>query len=372
MKPLKIVIISSVIYPRISPRSMRATELAKEFVRQGHNVTLYGVLGKYDYSQFEKEHGVKIKDLGPVRFVKLNSDGEVKYSFFHKVFRKLFKRTLEFPDIELAFKTNSVLKKEKDIDLLITIAVPFPIHWGAAYRKMRSSKNFPKVWVADCGDPYMGNPFMKHPFYFKYMEKWFCNKADFISIPIEEAKRAYFPEYKHKLRVIPQGFNFTEPNLKGLYKKNDKPTFIYSGTFYEGLRDPRPFLDLLIELNKDFRFIIYTKNIKLLEKYKGVLKDKLIIRDYVSRPELLTQLSQADFLINFENNTSLQSPSKLIDYALSGRPILSINTAQEINKEMVLDFLNSNYEKATIVENIEQYDIKNVAIQFLNLTNKVK
>src|SRR5690606_34032447 len=142
MKPLKIVIISSVIYPRISPRSMRATELAKEFVRQGHNVTLYGVLGKYDYSQFEKEHGVKIKDLGPVRFVKLNSDGEVQYSFFHRVFRKLFKRSLELPDIELAFKTNSVLKKEKDVDLPMTRAVPFPIHWGASYRKMRSSKTF--------------------------------------------------------------------------------------------------------------------------------------------------------------------------------------------------------------------------------------
>lgn len=373
MKPLKIVIISRVIFPKIAPRSMRATELAKEFVRQGHDVTLYGLLGNYDYSNFEKETGVRVRSLGRTYFAKVNSDDSYKFNKLDKFLKRIFGKILEFPDIELMKNTYHVLKKEKNIDLVISVAIPYPIHWGVAlYSSLnpRFSKNV--TWVADCGDPYMGNPFMKHPFYFKYMEKWFCNKTDFISIPIEEAKRAYFPEYKHKLRVIPQGFNFTEPNLKGLYKKNDKPTFIYSGTFYEGVRDPRPFLDLLIELNKDFRFIIYTKNIKLLEKYKGVLKDKLIIRDYVSRPELLTQLSQADFLINFENNTSLQSPSKLIDYALSGRPILSINTVQEINKEMVLDFLNSNYEKATIVENIEQYDIKNVAIQFLNLTNKVK
>lgn len=236
MKPLKIVIISRVIFPKIAPRSMRATELAKEFVRQGHDVTLYGLLGNYDYSNFEKETGVRVRSLGRTYFAKVNSDDSYKFNKLDKFLKRIFGKILEFPDIELMKNTYHVLKKEKDIDLVISVAIPYPIHWGVAlYSSLnpRFSKNV--TWVADCGDPYMGNPFMKHPFYFKYMEKWFCNKTDFISIPIEEAKRAYFPEYKHKLRVIPQGFNFTEPNLKGLYKKNDKPTFIYSGTFYEGL-----------------------------------------------------------------------------------------------------------------------------------------
>ena len=71
---MKIVIISSVFYPRQSPRSYRATELAKYFAKQGHEVYSYAVLGKFDYQQFEKETGIKVRSLGKMHFAILNSD----------------------------------------------------------------------------------------------------------------------------------------------------------------------------------------------------------------------------------------------------------------------------------------------------------
>lgn len=368
MNRKKVVIISRAIFPFIAPRSMRATELAKEFARQGFDVTLYGVLGKFDYSNFEEKHKIKVKDLGPTKFATLNSDGENKISILGRIMRKAFKKAIEFPDIELAFHVNKILKKENDINLLITIAVPFPIHWGVAYRKGRNSKHFAKTWVADCGDPYMGNKFHKRAFYFKYVEKWFCKNADFITIPIEDARSAYYTEFQHKIKVIPQGFDFSNINQDQKEANNKVLTFIYAGVFYEKIRDPRLFLDYLIQQrNYSFLFIIYTKSKALIEPYKELLKDKLEVRDYIPREELLSEMSKADFLVNFENNTTIQSPSKLIDYALAKRPILSINSSESLDEIKIKEFLNKDYSQSLKIQDVEQYNITNVVKQFSKL-----
>lgn len=368
MKKKKVVIISSVIYPRQSPRSRRATELAKEFVRQGYDVTLYALLGEFYYQPFQEETGVKVQSLGKPQFAKQNSDDSHRYNVLDKVLSKLFRNLLEFPAIELMFLVNKTLKKEQDIDLLITIAIPHPIHWGAAlFRSKHPQKGSTFTWVADCGDPYMGNHFRKKPFYFKYVEKWFCRHADYLTIPVEGAIEGYYEEFHHKIKVIPQGFKFDDIDYRKLYEKNEIPTFIYAGVFYEGIRDPRPFLEYLSTLEQDFKFVIYTKSKKLIIPFKNRLKEKLIIKDYIPRAELLIQMSQADFLVNFENNTGIQSPSKLIDYGLVGRPVLSINSNEVLDIGAINQFLNGDYSKALQIGNIDRYNIKNVVTKFKNL-----
>ncbi|MCK5338692.1 MAG: hypothetical protein KAJ50_07770, partial [Bacteroidales bacterium] len=90
----------------------------------------------------------------------------------------------EYPAIEEMFKVKKILKNENGYDLLISFAVPFPVHWGTAWARTKNHE-IAKVWVADCGDPYMGNTndSFRKLFYFKYPEKWFCKKTDFITIP---------------------------------------------------------------------------------------------------------------------------------------------------------------------------------------------
>ena len=72
-----------------------------------------------------------------------------------------------------------------------------------------------------------------------------------------------------------------------------------------------------------------------------------------------------DFLINFDNNNSVQLPSKLIDYAIAKRPILNIKN--NLIKEDVIAFINGDYTSALKIENINDYDIKNVATKFTDL-----
>ncbi len=93
---MKIVIIAAKIYPTSTPRAIRATELAKQLAKMGHDVTLCAVLDKIDYSSFEKDNNLRIVPL-KTRFY-LNRG---KISFVRKAFNKalnaLLHRLIEFP-----------------------------------------------------------------------------------------------------------------------------------------------------------------------------------------------------------------------------------------------------------------------------------
>lgn len=367
----KIVIISYATYPGTTPRNLRTDELAKELARQGHDVTLYVLKGNYNYDEYEKETRIKVNSLGKTYFFNFDHNNGATLSFFMKAIRRLVGRFFEFPYIGLAINAYQALKKEKNIDLLITIAVPHPLHWGAAlFRTKHRSDLKHTTWIADCGDPYMGNAFHKKPFYFKYVEKWFCNQVDFISIPLEEARVAYYPEFHEKIKVIPQGFNFEGIKISKNYTKNLVPTFIYAGTFYNKLRDPRPFLNFLISLKIDFKFIVYTNTPEILKGYSEIAGYKLQILEYIPRKELIFEMSKVDFLVNLSNPSKIQSPSKLIDYALSNRPILNISSVEEIDSSTIKNFLCGKYDSAFDFSNLDQYNIKNVANEFLELSRE--
>ena len=365
---MRIAIISQCIFPYVSPRSFRTTELAKYFAKAGHEVQLFAVLGSYDYTLFEREYGVHVHSLGRMRLSTLNSDGYVRNSFLDKVFHRLLGRWLEFPDIELAGKTYSAIKRMEGIDLLITIAMPHPINWGAAWARKMSGNKFPKVWISDCGDPYMGNSVGKTPpHYFYKVESFWGRQTDYISIPVEEGRKAYSPLIQDKIHIIPQGFDFSNVRIDLSFKRNERLQFAYAGAAYANYRDPTRMLEYLAtQINRDFTFVVYTKSKDIFTKFKKALGDKLIIKDYVPREQLLFELSRMDFLVNLKNSSTVQAPSKLIDYYLTKRPIIDITS--EFNEELVLDeFLRRDYTNQHSREDMTKYDINNVGRRFLEL-----
>jgi hypothetical protein len=117
-----------------------------------------------------------------------------------------------------------------------------------------------KKWIADCGDPYIGqeNNTFAVPFYFTFVEKWFMRKADFITVPTKGAIAAYFPEFHPKIRVIPQGFRFEDYNVSYMKGNNTKPLFAYAGMFIPERRDPSEFIKFLLEQEIEYEFHLYT------------------------------------------------------------------------------------------------------------------
>ena len=360
---MKIVIIGQWTYPLQTPRSYRTWELAKEFAREGHDVTLYALLGKYDYSSLEKSLNIKIKNLGPTVLGNTNSDN-VSMPLIANIIAHLVTDSNFYPGIEFFPMIRRALKQEKGIDLLITIAHPHVIHWATSASIDRS---LVKYWIADCGDPYMGNPYKKHPFFMKWVEKKWCKKADFITIPIKEGINAYNPEIHEKIKIIPQGFNFSETPIAE-YRPNKIPTFAFAGKIYMGKRDPIQFLEFLINQPCDFKFIIYTRN-TAMKQYAEKMPDKIEIRPYVPRKDLIFELSKMDFLINIKNISSVQSPSKLIDYAIANRPVLDISTNLTDNEiDHFKAFVTGNYDHRIQLPDLSNHDIRNICHQIIDLT----
>ncbi len=361
---MKIVIIGQWFFPQLTPRAFRCFELAKQFGRMGYEVIVYALTGGYNYSELENQYGFKVIDMGDSQLGLKNSLGNWNKNLFWRLIRKLIRNYDVFPGIEFFLKIRKVLRQENSIDMLITVAHPHVIHWATS-RFINRAKV--KLWIADCGDPYMGNPFVRHSKVFEKVERKWNEKCDYITVPVVEAISAYYKEYRNKIRVIPQGFDF-EGIQKLPYKKNEVTTFIYAGTCYKDLRDPEAFLTYLSSLNNDFRFVVYTKNKQFFLPYKEKLGEKLEVKSYIPRNELIQEMSKSEFLINLVNSSGVQQPSKLIDYLYADRPIINISSLflpeerQHFNEYMVGD-----YSSYIVPDDISKYDIKIVANQFLSL-----
>lgn len=360
---MRILIVSGSFYPDNSPRSFRTTELVKEFSRLGHDVTLYIPETSYDYSSLKKDCPITIKTylriVAKRRFVGNPIIDRVIFHYLNWL--------LAHPALKNMKNVEKAVGNENGYDLLITIAVPHYIHWAVG-KLYDQGKRMASIWLADCGDPFMlsDGGAKKPPFYFKKLEKRWCRLCNYIVVPTETSYLGYYPEFKDKIRVIPQGFNF-ENTVLPEYKKNDIPTFAFAGSLIPRKRDPKKLLEFLVTLEKPFRFVAYGGNVQqFMEPYKDKLGDKIVINNPIPRNQLLPILSQMDFLINIGNGTKVQTPSKLIDYTLTKRPILTIES-NDIKKDILLEFLDGNYEHKDANVDISKYDIRNVAQQFLNL-----
>ncbi|MCD4731702.1 MAG: glycosyltransferase [Bacteroidales bacterium] len=369
----RILIVSASFCPKISPRSFRTTELAKELSRMGHDVHVCIPESDYDYSEFIRNNPMTIRNFGHLNFKPIVLKGSRIEMLIRRLFRRVLSILIEYPTIEIMFKLARFLKHESGYDLLISVAVPFPVHWGVS--KARTKRHpIANIWVADCGDPYMGNvaDSFRKLFYFKYVEKWFSRKCDYISIPFDALRDKFYEEFHNKIVVIPQGFRVMDIK-HAEQKKNNIPTFAFAGSIIPGIRDLDLFLKFLIEIDIRFKFHVYTNQHEYYSQYIKHLSGKLEVQNYLPRLQLIYELSKCDFLINVDTIYDCKSittafPSKLIDYSFTGKPILNI-CSNSIDKTKILEFLSGNYKNRRIV-NSEDYRIENVASKFLNLVHK--
>ncbi len=368
MNAKKILIVCNGFFPEISPRSFRATELAKELARKGHEVTVCTHF-REGLEAFAAQHHFKVIDLGKLTWPRPVVKGRGIELLVRRVVARFSALLFEYPTIQLIPLVKKALKNEKGYDALISIAVPYPIHWGVA--KIWSKKNpMAKVWIADCGDPYMGqeNDTFKPPFYFSILEKKFCRKTDYITVPTQNSISGYYPEFHNKIKVIPQGFRFEDIALYDGKPDSEKVIFGYAGMFIPGRRDPSEFLTYLNNLDEShkFEFHIYTTTPQFVAPFVEAGKGRIIIKEIVPREKLLFELSKMHFVVNFENVGQKQTPSKLIDYLIIDKPVMSVAFGN-LQPEIIDEFLIGNYQHKMVLPDKENYRIENVASQFIDL-----
>lgn len=363
----KILVITSGFYPTNSPRSFRSTQLVKELCRLGHDVTVMTHIEDTKVIDFANDIGFKLIDLGKRSFRPITS--KLTYlNFLFRVLNRLLNLFFEYPEIEIFFQVKKVLNRPNEkYDRLISIAAPHPIHWAVAW-SWNKKDPIARKWIADCGDPFYGNHVdtFRRPFYFKFIEKMWCEKCDFIAITHIALATSFLPEYLHKIVEIPQGYNLDEENKLVLeYIKNEIPTFAYAGSFVPIHRDPTEMLEWLIKYEKPFKFYIFTRNTAFVEKYVSLSDNRIILRDYINRNELISFLSLMDFNINFMYDPTRYAPSKIVDYFIAKRPILNID--YKLDETKAAQFLSGDYLNAFKPFEIDRFDIKFITQKFLNI-----
>ncbi len=379
----KILIATYFFYPEITPRAFRAYELAKEFSRQGHEVTVYAPEYDFDYSRLEKECGFTVKKVRTGLFLnKGRKKGvpsrEEKSSFFSSLFFFLRKKVSLFllhplicgTETEYAFTLSDALVSDDErYDLMISVALPASVHFGAAMAVSRN-KDLAKIKIADYGDPYYYNRMFNLLPFHRSLEKRAMDMFDYIVVPAEIAVGSYMHlKGRDRIKVIPQGYDLDSVNIS-TYIKNTVPTFGYAGVFYEKLRNPGPFLEYLCGIKEEFTFIVYTdtddvNNMALLVPYAEKMGAKVVFRPLVPREECIRELSKCDFLIDMRNISDNQVPSKIIDYALTKRPVYSFSP-DYFSPEIFRKFFDGDYKDALRID-ICDFDIRKVVGEFLSL-----
>jgi len=342
----EILIVSYHFYPDINPRSFRATELAKELTKMGHNVSVFTK---------NKTHLDDIKVIVP----------QTKSIFLNKIFKV---KTLAF-----AFDAYNSIPQNTKYDLIISIGLPISNHIGTFLYKKYSNQNKNLKIIADYGDPYYTKFGGFKEKILRNLEKFILKEFDCLTIPIVDAIPVYTKIIdENKIQVIPQGINYKDIKVVN-YSKNKYTTFAYAGLFYKDIRNPKVLLDYLVSINTNFRFIIYTNfnhpdNMEILESYIEKLGDKLIINSIVPREECIYELSKADFLIYQNNSVQVQKSSKIIDYMITNRPYFTFD--QNNFDEKVFDnYLNGKYSDSVLdyEEKLKEFDINHIANQFLEV-----
>lgn len=373
---MNILVVSYHFYPENTPRAFRTFELVRQFCKNGHKVHLLLPNKSVFTDKPVQLQNLEISYLGP-KIQIINRTG-VPVLPKKNVIKSIVKGAYTYfnPFANSYSYINqlfSFLKShQKSYEFIVSIGVPVASHIGVGLALKRNKQlGAGAVKVAEYSDPFSNQSYAKMFLAYKSLEKYVIKSFDYIIVPTPKAISSYLNmKDESKIKVIPQGFDFSETKITG-YEKNPVPTFSYAGIFYDKIRNPEFFFQHLTKLTSDFRFIVFARKTnftaEVLHKYKALLGEKLVIHYDLARLDLINELSKMDFLINLDNNTSSQVPSKLIDYSLSRRPIYS--TSQDsFNADVFNDFLSGNYETQMVID-IEDYNIVNVARKFIDLSN---
>lgn len=379
-----VLIISYAYPPNNVAGAQRPYALAKYLDKTRYNVTVItcqnpdlpiGINENFDPSI----DGVKLvfvkSKIGNVGG-KFHSDNKIKdipFSFFSRIKTIFFRigQGLIFPDKGMFWYSNvkTFLRKNNDLirntDIIFSTSPVVTNHKIAYFIKLKNKKI---DWIADFRDfNYVEHWQFKKgikSFFHKKLEDLIVNKAThltFVTQTMQFAYQNFYPLFQNKMYCVYNGLEKTKfPIVSDSFDK--KLTFFYAGSFYNGLRSPFPFLQLLD--NAFENNILQPDEVEL--QIAGTIDDalKFEMKRYLSfkcviflgnlpRAEVVNYMCKATFLWLIVANIKAHYqtiPIKLFEYIAARRPIINFapisSESSKIIQEKQLgynfDTLNAN------------------------------
>ncbi len=247
------------------------------------------------------------------------------------------------------FKAKQLIRKLK-IKTIWSTSPLVSAHLPALWLRRR----FNTKWICDFRDFYWthNSTFQGHSKWAKALEENCFKHADHITFVTPAMKDIYtsaYPVLKGKSTVIWNGTDITTVSKQNAPGRVFK-TIVYTGTFYDGLRDPAPFLSLMNEwlesglLNLSEWRIVIAGNMEAELIAPIIGKPVMSILDFkgpLSRIQATACMEEADFLwlivpdVDSHRDTV---PAKLFDYLAFQKPILAFVPLQSAVSELSREF----------------------------------
>ncbi|MEZ4921078.1 MAG: hypothetical protein R2792_18405 [Saprospiraceae bacterium] len=341
---MRILIISPHFAPLENPRAHRWTALAQYWAAQGHEVQVicakHGQLpGK------EIAEGVAIHRCGyfstadwSLSFFskpKQSHSTSVKSGFLIKIldwfYQHIWKNRV-FPDDSGLWVSRAHTKAQELLqsgvpDLLITVSMPFAAHLVGE----KLCHQHPELsWLVDIGDPLL------HPKRLEagiQLENKTFQFASRICVTCTATKRYYVTRpFSPKVFVVPpllypeDGFE-EEPRIAG-----ESLHIGYFGALYFPYRSPAALLQLLDRANKRLkRTVVFHWYGPIKPEMEPYFKNvpNVVLHGNVDRKTARRAMMQMDALVHIGNRSSIQLPSKFVDYLASGKAVLHLQYVED-------------------------------------------
>lgn len=269
----------------------------------------------------------------------------------HRLLRAVYDmcwRTVYWPDhaclwISAAREKSLELSRMGNYDGVISISFPFSSHLVALGVKRRHP-DLP--WIMDALDPFSlseastpNNRLLYHRLN-RRTERFAFRRATAVVVNSEFAATRYrnvFPESKDKIRVLPT--TAPEWSLMDAESANDlifnaekKIRLTFTGALYSDIRNPEFLLSVFDRLlgtrigqHLELHFFGNVSDCgRYFQRYASSLGSRIIVHGQVAHATAIRAMLQSDILVNLGNTVPYQLPSKVVEYATTGKPVLNI------------------------------------------------
>ena len=368
---MRVLLINPSFYPSETPRAYRWTRICEELVLKGHTIDVVTSASARSPNSNIKVYGVGSKHPG--HSLKTNKG---KGSKMLARIGKYFYRKWMWPDESMFWARKAEVKiksliQENHYDVCISVSLPMSSHL-ATYDALEG-QNIP--WKIDIGDPFVHhdinprNNLLLHSTKNRELEKnifYACDEIHVTNHALMNFYQKVYPSIGGKLHVTS---HVHSPLPKNNEHRSQNPKLLlgYFGSFYNHVREPDliiKFIQTLNQLGRETELHIYG-NTSSNNKLKISSKNgscKVLFFESVKRSQVVAQMRTMDVLINIDNNSEMQLPSKIADYLISGRPIIQLghseggpfeNFCQEFAKPLILNS-NQSFENSAIMQFLDK------------------
>ena len=293
-----------------------------------------------------------------------------------------FHRIISLPDKHIGWHPYAVKEAKKLIssgwkpDVIYASATPYT----SLITANKISRLFDVPWVGELRDLWSDNHYGYGWWIDKKIEKSVLKNASSlitVSEPLRKILQKKYPEIPS--HTIMNAFDDKDFKISQEKISNKNFNIVYTGSVYEGKRDPTPLFEALVlgnKLKNKVQVNFFGNNLgfvdSLIKKYK--LGECVITNSEVSRKESLERQKNAQLLLLLTWNNPKEIgilTGKLFEYIGSGVPILSIGAINDeasnlIKKNQFGMASNNSAEISEFIQDIVNNDFK------FNLQNRNK